>query len=92
MSIRVRIIDDEVLSNIDRYKLRAYLGRTGWMYIGETPNMGEWFEKFAGEQCYEIMVPFEGMRDYKYRMYEMFQVLEEIENRSQLDIWEDLKK
>lgn len=92
MSIRVRITDDEVLSNIDRSKLRSYLGRTGWMHIGETPGVGEWFEKCASEEHYELMIPFEDMLDYKYRMYGMFQVLEEVEDRSQLDIWEDLKK
>lgn len=86
MSIRVRIIDVDVLKGIDPANLAAYLRRTGWI-LGSVSSMDERFYK----DDYEITVPEKSCRDYMNRMYEMFQVLEEVEDRSQLDIWEDLK-
>lgn len=86
MSIRVRIVDDEVLRNINRAKLRSYLILHGWT-LGAISDYGEWFFRDDSDMC----VPYESARDYMHRMYEMFQILEAVEDRSQLDIWEDLK-
>lgn len=101
MSIRVKIIDEEVLSSIDPKKLGAYLIRKGWT-LGSVSELGKWYyypkpysatkEQRWEPKEFEILVPCSNdLIDYKFRMYEMFQVLDEAENRSQLDIWEDLK-
>jgi len=86
MSIRVRIVDDEVLESISPENLSAHLHRTGWI-LGGVSSYGTYFYKDE----YEIMVAERSARDFKNLMYMMFQVLEEVEDRSQLDIWEDLK-
>lgn len=86
MSIRVRITDDEVLQNVNRNNVIAHLKRTGWEH-GATGQWSDWFYK----DDHEVQLPIQTVLDYKYRIYELFQVLEEVEDRSQLDIWEDLK-
>ena len=89
-------VTDEVLESLDRDHIRSYLSRMGWMHVGNTPEVGEWFEKFGSERHYEVLVLFESAKVYKQAylplMGAIFNVLEEEENRSQLDILEDLKR
>ena len=89
----VQIRDREALSSISIVALRAYLNTRGWT------DMGAWGERpisvFAREddgRTWEILVPHrDTIGGYAENMAESVAVLAEVEKRSQLDVYYDLK-
>ena len=89
----VQIRDREALSSISIVALRAYLNTRGWT------DTGTWGERpisvFAREyegRTWEILVPHrDTIGGYAENMAESVAVLAEVEKRSQLDVFYDLK-
>ena len=89
----VQIRDRAALSSISIVSLRAYLVSRGWN------NEGQWGERsvtiFANEsggRTWEILVPNrDTIRGYAEGMAEAVSVLAAVEERSQLDVYYDLK-
>lgn len=90
--MNVQIQDRAALSSLDVVNLRAYLDSMGWR------NLGQWGERPAtifamdsGGRTWEITVPHSGdVVGYAEGMAEAVAVLADVEERSQLDVFDDL--
>lgn len=88
----VQIRDSAALSSIPVASLRSYLASRGW------DDMGKWgkrpiavFAKENGGRTWEILVPHrDSIGGYAANMAEALAVLAAVEDRSQLDIFQDL--
>ena len=90
MSIRATITDKEALGKINPEQVAMYLKNKGWIKQKET-----WREasiwKNGPDLEYEILVPpHSDFADYARRMADSLMVLSVFEDRSQLDIYEEI--
>ena len=90
--MNVQIQDRAALSSLDVVSLRAYLDSMGWR------NLGQWGERSAtifaidsGGRTWEIPVPHNGdVVGFAEGMADAVAVLAAVEERSQLDVFDDL--
>ena len=88
----VQIRDGAALSSISASSLRSYLDSRGW------DDTGKWgkrpisvFAKERGGRTWEILVPrIESIGGYAANMADALAVLADVEDRSQLDVFQDL--
>ena len=88
----VQIRDGAALSSIPVSSLRSYLDSRGW------DDTGKWgkrpiavFAKERGGRTWEILVPYiESIGGYASNMADALAVLADVEDRSQLDVFQDL--
>jgi hypothetical protein len=89
--MKASIRDLDTFKSIRPLQLISYLRGNGWQEVQRDP-LGAYWEQ-AGGEAPEILVPLStGLRDFPLRMAEALQVLEQSEQRSQLDILEDLRR
>ena len=90
--MRAIITDRDALLRVQVPELEQYLKRNGWRLSVTTPKATLWtLEHSAGEQ-FEIELPLNSkVRDYPIRVSEIFQTLDTVEGRSQLDIFNELQ-
>ncbi|MEG3841816.1 hypothetical protein [Microcoleus sp. herbarium14] len=89
--MKVTVKDTETITTIDLNRLRNYLQIHGWHE--DKPfleNAAIWHKLAAGEE-FEILLPNQQtIGDYAARIREAIQILESVENRSQIEILSDL--
>lgn len=88
--MKATIRDTATLRTVQPLELVAYLRARGWMETQQAPHASYW-TKEVGTSNYEVLLPFE--RDatgYPQRISELLCELELEENRSQIEIFEDL--
>ena len=89
--MKVTVKDSETIETIDLNRLRNYLQIHGWHE--DKPfleNATIWHKPAAGEE-FEILLPNQQtIGDYTARIREAIQILESVENRSQVEILADL--
>lgn len=89
--MKVTVKDSETLEKVDINQLRQYLQICGW--YEDKPfleNAILWHKTTAGEE-FEILLPNQqNLGDYVARVREAIEILESVENRSQLEILADL--
>lgn len=87
--MKAKITDSQALRKITTDLIEDYLGRKGWGWsVGEDLKCAYWW--YASPSRPTLLLPFEGCSDYARRMAEILQELEEVEGRSQLDIYHDI--
>ena len=92
LQMRVQIRDRDALSSISIANMRAYLTAAGW------EDTGRWGERpvdvFATERhgrTWEVLVPHRAdLGGYAENMANMLEVLEAVEDRSQLALFQDM--
>jgi hypothetical protein len=86
--------DIETLKSIQPKQIIAYLKRTGWQKETSIPDKAEiWVLKKedSDQDCVDILLPLNtSFQDYPLRMSEILVTLEEIEDRSQKEIFKSL--
>lgn len=87
----VTVRDPNILSNIDPKQLTIYLQTHGWL-IENSDNISESIWVISqSEKEYDITLPLNPkIRSYALRIAEILEILEQVEERSQLDILSDL--
>jgi len=89
--MKVTVKDTETLETVNLNQLRRYLQIHGWHE--DQPfleNATLWHKPAAGEE-FEILLPNQQtLGDYAARIRETIEILETVENRSQLEILADL--
>ena len=89
--MKVTVKDSETLEKVDINQLRQYLQICGW--YEDQPfleNAILWHKTTAGEE-FEILLPKQqNLGDYVARVREVIEILESVENRSQIEILADL--
>lgn len=86
------ISDIDILSHLQPLSLEAYLQKTGWQERNRIPNkVSIWTRAGTSEGNLKIQLPVDqDFDDYSLRISEIINILENAENRSQLDIVADL--
>jgi hypothetical protein len=88
--MKATIRDAEILRAIRPLELVGYLRANGW-HEEQPLERGAFWLKESKEQSYELLLPLDSnLGDFANRMAEVLQVLERAEQRSQLEIVEDL--
>lgn len=91
--MRVDIRDREALSSLSLLSLRTYLKSRQWIDEGDWGNRATLFSKDHEGRKWEILSPFQDtFADFAEAMGEAIAVLATVENRSQLDVFHDLKR
>ncbi|MBF0614324.1 MAG: hypothetical protein G8237_11205 [Magnetococcales bacterium] len=86
--MKAMLRDSALMKELKPLEIAAYLRSTGWTQQSSTE--GKW-AVWIKDDAYEILLPLQReYRDYVLRMSEMLQLLEEVEQRSQLIIFNDL--
>jgi len=93
MTMKVRIEDKEALDALSWQALRAYLDRTGWKQSKDIPGKGVIYKhKGSDRRLREIAVPLRrDFADYAARMGDAVGTLARVEDRSELDVYVDLR-
>lgn len=93
MTMKVRIEDKEALDALSWQALKAYLDRAGWKHAKDLPGKGAIYKyKGPDRRLREIAVPLRrDFADYAARMGDAVGTLGRVENRSELDVYEDLR-
>lgn len=90
------IRDIETLKSIQPKQIIAYLKRTGWQKETSIPDKAEiWVLKKenSDQDCADILLPLNtSFQDYPLRMSEILVTLEEIEDRSQKEILQNIQE
>jgi hypothetical protein len=92
--MKVTIKDREVLQALDSEAVADYLLAYGWKQVEQIGDKGTAW-KLCAEQNreYEILLPLRRtVGDYVLRMADILRTLEVAEQRSQLDIWNDIEQ
>ena len=86
------ISDVDILSHLQPQQVESYLQATGWHERNRIPDkVSIWTRDTYSEDKLKIQLPLNlDFDDYPRRMYEIMAVLENAENRSQLDILSEL--
>ena len=86
------VSDVDVLSSLQPLYVEAYLQSTGWHERNRIPDkVSIWTRNTFSEDKLKIQLPLDPhFDDFPRRMYEIMQILEIAENRSQLDILSEL--
>ncbi len=88
--MKVRIDDKSTFQTVSFLDLTAYLRASGWKEIDAEGTTSLW-EFVKEENCLEVLVPKnESWRDYPTRVQEVFRVLGDVEERSELAILRDV--
>ncbi|MBW4511065.1 MAG: hypothetical protein KME64_31795 [Scytonematopsis contorta HA4267-MV1] len=94
--MKVTIRDSQVLRNVRPEELQGHLQKTGWHETGRIYNDAGavWRLKKNSKNSsveYEILLPLQqSLVDYAARISDAIKTLEEVENRSQIDILSEL--
>ena len=89
--MKVQIKDREALSTLTTLNLRAYLKSRGWADAGQWGERATIHVKEYAGRDWEILVPLrETVADYAESMAETVEILATVEERSQLDVFNDL--
>ncbi len=91
--MKVTIRDSKLLKAIVPDVLASYLKSNGWEEKGAIyDNAGTiWCLRKYSEENVEILLPLrQNLRDYAARIGDVIKILEDVENRSQMDILSDL--
>jgi hypothetical protein len=93
MTMKVRIEDKEALDALSWRALKAYLDRTGWKLAKDLPGKGVIYKRTGPDRrLREIAVPMRrDFADYAARMGDAVGTLARAEDRSELDVYEDLR-
>jgi hypothetical protein len=92
--MKVRIEDKEALQALSWKALRAYLDRDkGWKYAEDIPGQAAVYQHTGkGKRLREVVVPLRNdFADYAARMGDAVGTLARVEDRSELDVYEDLR-
>ena len=90
--MKVDIRDAEALSSLSLSALRAYLHARGWREGERWGERATIFAKEAGGRSWEILVPLrDTIGGYAAGMAEAIATLAVTEERSQLDVFADVK-
>ena len=86
------VCDNDILKSLDPRQVAAYLQSKGWHERTRIPaQVSSWTRDTFSEDKLKIYLPLnQDFDDYPRRMYEVMEILEKAENRSQLDILSDL--
>ena len=88
--MKATIRDIDTFRSIRPLELLAYLRARQWFQSGQMDN-GAFWAKEQENESFELLLPLDAnLRDYPNRIAEVFQTLELVEGRSQLEILEDL--
>ena len=80
--------DSALIKELRPLEIAAYLRSTGWTQ--QSSSEGKW-SIWVKDDAYEILLPLQReYRDFALRMSEALQLLEHVEQRSQLSIFNDL--
>ena len=90
--MKASIRDATVLSALRPLEIAAYLRSSGWKKAHEKVNKwSSWVVTRAANDDFEVTLPLDSsVRDFAQRMSDILQVLEVVEERSQLEIMRDL--
>ena len=89
--MKVQIRDREALSSLTTSNLRAYLQLQGWSDAGLWGERATIHVKEHGGRDWEILIPLrDTVADYAESMAEAVAVLAAVEDRSELDVFNDL--
>ena len=89
--MKVQIRDREALSSLTTLNLRAYLKSQGWADAGQWGERATIHVKEYAGRDWEILVPLrDTVADYAESMAETVEILATVEERSQLDVFNDL--
>lgn len=90
--MKVKIRDALALRRVSPTILRAYLEAHGWVHVETWRNrILVWSTSSYDGQTHEILPPLREQSDtYAVRIFEAVDLLSELEDRSQLDIYYDL--
>jgi hypothetical protein len=94
MTMKVRIEDKEALQALSWKALRAYLDRAkDWQYAEDIPNKAAVYQHTGkGQRLLEVVVPLRNdFADYAARMGDAVGTLARVEDRSELDVYQDLR-
>ncbi|MDZ8050495.1 MAG: hypothetical protein RMX68_010980 [Aulosira sp. ZfuVER01] len=90
--MKVTVRDAEILKTIEPQQLKDYLQSHGWHE--DRPFLDHatvWLKPEPEHDEFEILLPNnQHLGDYPTRIQEAIEILEEVENRSQIDILSDL--
>ncbi|MEO5362948.1 MAG: hypothetical protein H7838_04920 [Magnetococcus sp. DMHC-8] len=87
--MKIALCDANLLNGLRPLEFAAYLRSTGW--TRQDSVAGQW-ATWVKDDDYEILLPLQqGFRDFALRMSEALRVLEQVENRSQWMIFNDLQ-
>lgn len=86
------INDIEILNSLEPCQVESYLKSKGWHERTRVPNeVSGWTRDTFSDDKFKIYLPLDpSFDDYPRRMYEVMEILEKVENRSQLDILGEL--
>jgi hypothetical protein len=91
--MKVRIEDKEALSALSLESLRAYLDRSAdWQYAEDIPGKAAVYQHTdKSGRLREVIVPLRrDFADYASRMADAVETLARVEDRSELDVYDDL--
>ncbi|KAB8332491.1 hypothetical protein SD80_017995 [Scytonema tolypothrichoides VB-61278] len=91
--MKVTIRDSQILKTVKADVLQAHLQETGWHEIGRIYHDAGaiWRLQKDSSNEYEILLPLQqSLGDYAARISDALKILEEVENRSQLEILSEL--
>lgn len=87
----ITIRDPNILSNIEPAQVAKYLQRQGWQKISDDQVVSIWNRFKDNQEKFEILLPLQPeISGFSLRIYELLQTLEIVEERSQLNIINDL--
>jgi cell division FtsZ-interacting protein ZapD len=86
------ISDIDILKNLEPNQVAAYLQQKGWLEKTNVPNkVSIWVRDTFASDRLKIYLPLDlEFDDYSRRMFEVMEILEKVENRSQLEIVSEL--
>ncbi|MBD2772569.1 hypothetical protein [Iningainema tapete] len=86
------VCDGDILKSLDPRQVAVYLQSKGWHERTRVPaQVSSWTRDTFSEDKLKIYLPLDqDFDDYPRRMYEVMEILEKAENRSQLDILSEL--
>jgi hypothetical protein len=90
--MKITITDREVLSNLNPFEVASYLTSNAWEQIEIWGKKGSvWLHRSTPNVEVELLLPLDHqLSDFSSRMSDILSVLEVVEERSQLEILEDL--
>jgi hypothetical protein len=91
--VKVTITDKEALAALSWQALRTYLNAAGWKHIDDVTDKAEVYEAPGKNgRRREILVPLRrDLADYVSRMADAVTLLARVEDRSELEVYEDLR-
>jgi len=89
--MRTVIKDKKTLSNLRSLDIVSYLRAKGWIIIKERDDFMIWGFSQHDEELIEVIVPLStDFADFAIRIGEILKTLEKVENRSQIEIYDDI--